>query len=217
MWFLPENNKFVFHHPFRTYIAGPTTCGKTKLVENILINRHKLIDKVIERIVICYKAMQESYENLKILDIDVEFHEGIISSSQFDPKINNLLILDDLMSECKDSNEILKLFTVDSHHRNISVFLISQNIYTKGKCAREINLNSSNMIIFKNPRDNVQISILGRQMFPSRSKAFLEAFKDATVKEHGYLFLDFTQKTPDNLRIQANVSSEKRIIYTINE
>jgi hypothetical protein len=176
-----------------------------------------LIDKVIERIVICYKAMQGSYENLKILDIDVEFHEGIISSSQFDPKINNLLILDDLMSECKDSNGILKLFTVDSHHRNISVFLISQNIYSKGKCAREKNLNSSNMIIFKNPRDAVQISIFGRQMFPSRSKAFLEAFKDATVKEHGYLFLDFTQKTPDNLRIQANVSSEKRIIYTINE
>jgi len=216
MWFLPPLNEHVFFHPFRAYVAGPTTCGKTKLVENIIFNRQNLIDKPIEKIVICYKAMQESYDNLKLLNIEVEFHEGLLDSSHFDPKINNLLILDDLMDECKDSKEILKIFTVDSHHKNISVFLISQNIYTKGKCAREINLNCSNMIIFKNPRDSVQISVLGRQMFPTKSKAFLEAFKDATANQHGYLFLDFTQKTPDNLRIQTNILDKERIIYTIN-
>ena len=73
------------------------------------------------------------------------------------------------------------------------------------------------MILFKNPRDNVQISVLGRQVFPSKTKEFMEAFKDATAKEHGYLFLDFNQKTPDNMSIQTDILGPKRVIYTFNE
>ena len=143
----------------------------------------------------------------------MEFCEGLIDIKKFDATKNNLLIIDDLMEQCKDNNEILNLFTVDSHHRNISVFLVSQNIYTKGKFTRDINLNSSNMILFKNPRDSVQISILARQMFPNRSKAFMEAFMDA-VENYRYIFLDFDLETSDKLRIQTNIVDDKRIIYT---
>jgi hypothetical protein len=125
--------------------------------------------------------------------------------SQFIPNFNNLLVLDDLFEECKDSKEILKLFTIYSHHKSVSVFLINQNIYTKVKCARDINFNTSNMILFKNPRDNVQISVLGRQVFPSKTRAFFEAFKGAPSKEHGYLFLDFNQNTQFNMRVQSNI------------
>jgi hypothetical protein len=138
---------------------------------------------------------------------------GFDRYKKFDATKNNLLIIDDLMEQCKDNNEILNLFTVDSHHRNISVFLISQNIYTKGKFTRDINLNSSNMILFKNPRDSVQISNLARQMFPNRSKAFMEAFMDA-VENYRYIFLDFDLETSDKLRIQTNIVDDKRIIYT---
>ena len=133
----------------------------------------------------------------------------------FNREKNNILIIDDLMEQCRDNKEILNLFMVDSNHKNISVFLVSQNIYIKvysRKCTRDINLNSSNMIIFKNPRDSVQIYVLARQMFPSNSKAFLEAF-DA-VKDHRYIFLDFNHETSDNLRIQTNITEENRIIYT---
>jgi len=72
------------------------------------------------------------------------------------------------------------------------------------------------MIIFKNPRDSNQISVLARQIFPGKSKAFMEAFNDATSKEHGYIFLDFNLKTSEKMRIQTNVADDKRIIYTIN-
>jgi hypothetical protein len=214
MWILPETNEFVFDHPFRAYVCGPSNSGKTKLLENILLNREKLINKPIDRIVFCFREDQDSYKSLR--NDDIEFHKGLIDSSIFDPKFNNLLIIDDLMDECKDSKEILKLFTVESHHRNISVFLVSQNIYTKGQCSRDINLNSSNMIIFKNPRDNIQISVLARQMFPNKSTAFMEAFRDATSIPHGYLFLDFNQKTNDKLRLQTNILRPNRVIYVID-
>ena len=73
--------------------------------------------------------------------------QGIVKLEDFDEKTNNLLILDDLMNECKNSIEILDLFNVKSHHRNISVFLVTQNIFTKGKCTRDLNLNSSCMYL----------------------------------------------------------------------
>ena len=213
MWLLKEHETFIFKHPFRCYIAGPSFSGKTTLIQKILINQQKMINKPIERIVFCYKTMQPGYEVFKYLPIQVEFVEGLIDTNNFDPGINNLLIIDDLMEKCKDNNDILNLFTVDSHHKNISVILVSQNIYTKGKCTRDINLNSSNMIIFKNPRDSVQISILARQMFPNRSKAFMEAFLDA-VETYRYIFLDFDLETSDKLRIQTNIVDDNRIIYT---
>ena len=87
-----------------------------------------MINKPIDRIVFCYKTMQLGYDVFKYLPIHVEFVEGLIDTNIFDPTINNLLIIDDLMERCKDNNDILNLFTVDSHHKNISVILVSQNI-----------------------------------------------------------------------------------------
>jgi hypothetical protein len=128
-----------------------------------LINFNTLINKSIDSKVFCYSVWQEKYELLKYLTIPIEFNQGLIKPEEFDPSINNLLILDDLMQSCKDSMEIYNLFSVDSHHRNISVFLVSQNIFTKGKCTRDLNLNSSYVILFKNLRDQTQINVLSRK------------------------------------------------------
>jgi hypothetical protein len=45
------------------------------------------------------------------------------------------------------------LFTKKSHHRNISVMYIEQNLFHKGKNHRTISLNAHYMVLFKNPRD----------------------------------------------------------------
>ena len=89
-----------------------------------------------------------------------------------------LLIIDDLMSET--DSRVTKLFTKGSHHKNASVIYISQNLFHKGKENRYISLNSHYLILFKNPRDALQITHLGRQIFPDKGKYFREAFTDAT-------------------------------------
>ena len=222
-WVLNNEESFVFKLPFTTYMVGPTGCGKTQLLSQILLNKDGLFNKKVDKIVFCFNVWQSSYEVFKLLEIDVEFFEGLYDLKNFDKTKVNLLIIDDLMEFCKDNKEIQNLFSVDSHHKNISVFLISQNIFIKGKCARDINLNSSNLIIFNNPRDRIQIGIVGRQMLGNgKSKAFMEIFNDATDKEggHGYLFLDFKQETRQRMRIQTNIipsKIERSIIYTINK
>ena len=216
---LKDQEVFVFQHPFRCYISGPSCCGKTELLQKILLNYNSLINKPIDRIVFCYSVWQEKYDLLKYLPI--EFNQGLKKSEEFDPQMNNLLILDDLMQSCKDSMDIFNLFSVDSHHRNISVFLVSQNIYTKGKFTRDLNLNSSYIILFKNLRDQTQINVLARQMFPGKAKEFLKIIEDANLSDngYGYIFLDLNPNTSPDFRIQGNIIEEKdrpRIIYKLD-
>ena len=215
-WFIDEA---IFNHPFTCLLAGPTGAGKTVLLNNILLNKNILVEPKITRIVYCYNSWQPNYDIiLNSSELKIEFFHGLFDIDSFDKNQNNLLILDDLMDECENSKVIKKLFTVDSHHNNISVFLITQNIFPKGKCARDISLNSHYIIIFKNPRDMNQVGVLGRQMFPFNCKFFLEAYQDATEnKAHGYLFIDLKQTTDQKNRIQTGIiPGDERIIYTSN-
>ena len=223
-WFLNEQEKFVFNLPFSTMVVGPSGCGKTALVSRILLNSQQLFDKRVDRIVFCYSVWQPAYEIFKFLPTNVEFVLGLSESLEFSPLKTNVLVIDDLFASAKDSINIQNLFAVESHHKNISVFLIAHNIFTKGHFSRDLSLNSSNLIIFRNPRDSIQVGVLARQIFPNKSKAFMEIFDDATKDvPHGYIFLDFKQSTRSRMRIQSRIvgndnnDQHHRIIYTINE
>jgi hypothetical protein len=90
----------------------------------------------------------------KIIVPFLNFHEGLPTIESFDTH-NQLIILDDLMNETKDNSEILDIFTKKSHHRNISIILLTQNIFAKGSCVRTMSLNSHYLILFNNPRDRL--------------------------------------------------------------
>jgi len=60
----------------------------------------------------------------------------------------------------------------------------------------------------KNPSDKLQVKNLGLQLFPG-SKHFEEAFTDATNQPYGYLLIDLTQTTPDNMRLRGNIFPNK--------
>jgi hypothetical protein len=121
------------------------------------------------------------------------------------------------MVECVKNEDIMNLFTVGSHHKNTSVFFITQNLFSKGKYAREISLNSNYLVMFKNPRDKLQLSILANQMYPNNKNFILESFADATFLPYGYLFFDLKQDTEERNRIQTGILPfQKRLFYTIN-
>ena len=46
------------------------------------------------------------------------------------------------MTEAHDCQTLVKLFTKGSHHRNLTVIYIVQNVFDKGKYSRTISLNS---------------------------------------------------------------------------
>lgn len=181
------------------YVLGPTQCGKTTFVQELLRNQTEMIDPNIERTFFCYSQWQEAYQQIP----GVDFCEGIINFKELDSTKSTLVVIDDLMDSLNE--EVMNLFTKHSHHRNISVAYITQNMFQQSKFNRTMSLNASYMIVFKNPRDMIQIEVLGRQMYGKNHKRFAEAFKLATIKPHGYLLVDLKQETPEKLRLRSDI------------
>ncbi len=71
------------------------------------------------------------------------------------------------------------------------------------------------MIIFRNPRDQQQLQILSRQIYPNNSRFLIDSFEDATKLPYGYLLLDLKQSTENRNRIQTGIlPTQQRIIFT---
>jgi hypothetical protein len=189
----------VWKHPFTSIISGPTGCGKTQFTIKLVKLAKTIISPTPERIVWCYGVYQNVFDGLE----GVEFHEGIPEISMFDGTLRTLLILDDLMIET--DNRVTKIFTKISHHMNVSVLYLSQNLFFGGKQNRTISLNAHYLVLFKNPRDTTQISSLGKQMYPGNSKFLIESFKDATSTPYTYMLIDLKSDTIDIHRIRSNI------------
>jgi hypothetical protein len=138
----------------------------------------------------------------------IEFNQGIpedIDNADYlDVSQRNLLVLDNLMAQsCKDKR-IADLFTKGSHHRNLSIIYIVQNIFHQGKEMRNISLNAHYIVLFKSLRDKQQICMLARQINPGKVQEFM-SYEDATSRPHGYLMLDLKPTTDDQQRLKTNV------------
>jgi hypothetical protein len=195
----------LLRHPATMIVAGPTSCGKTvftvKLVESNVFDVH------FEEIIWCYSESGSVRDRLP----GVIYNEGLPSDDMFDGR-PKLLILDDLMHEAGDS--VAKLFTKKSHHWNISVVLINQNLFPKSQYARDMALNSHYLVLFKNPRDMSQVGHLARQSYPRNPKYFISAYQQATEVPHGYLFIDYKQSTPDNQRLATDIFHEHPVVFS---
>jgi hypothetical protein len=62
------------------------------------------------------------------------------------------------------SKTVSQIFTKISHHANVSVVYLTQNIFYASKENRTITLNAQYIVLFKNVRNKSQIAFLARQM-----------------------------------------------------
>jgi hypothetical protein len=92
---------------------------------------------------------------------------------------------------------VCNLFTKLSHHRNVSVVFITQNLFHKNKFVRTMNLNTHYVVMFKNPRDAGHVAIMAQQMYPDKSQLVVETFEDATKEPYGYQLIDLRPDTDD--------------------
>ena len=191
-------------HPMTCLVAGPSSCGKSSWTKAVI--EHMLIDPPPERIYWYYAEWQPMYEDMG----NVEFIEGLPDMKTLDPKVRNLVVIDDQMEESNKS--VTALFTKGSAHRNTSVMHLVQNAFHKK--GRTISLNCKYLVLFKNPRDASIITHLAKQMYPGHVKYLQEVFEDATARPWGYLLFDLRQQTPEHLRLITNIMpGEQPYVY----
>ena len=129
----PINNSFVgakkdcgdfkMLHPFTCMTVGMSGVGKTYWVMKLLEHAQQSIQPPPERVVWSYSHWQSAYTRLQQILPWIEFVRGIpVDMEQdwyFDPKVNNLFVIDDQMQESSNKDQILNLFTRGSNHRNL--------------------------------------------------------------------------------------------------
>ena len=168
-----------------------------------------------------YGQWQPLYAEMQRIIPDIEFVKGIpvnIEDEQFlNPAIQNLIVIDDLMSEASNDKRICDLFAKGSHHRNLSVICLVQNLYYQGKESRTMSLNSQYLVLFNSPRDQQQTTVLAREMHPGQSEKFLSTYRMATSKPFGYLLIDLKPDTPNDKRLWPNMFKQTNKVPTTEQ
>ena len=112
------------------------------------------------------------------------------------------------------STKVSQLFTTGYHHRNVSLVLITQNLFHQGPSSCDMSLSSMYIVVFKNPRDKTQIVHLARQIYPENISSFHKTYRDVCKDPH-YLFLDFTQSINSLLRFRKIFPGENTEILRL--
>ena len=196
-------------------LYGSTGSGKTFFMRRLLSSDQ--CDKPPKRIVYCYTEWQPVFDEME--REGVEFYEGLPTRDE----VNNwsaerehmIIVLDDMIHLITDNIDVQYYFTATSHHRNISIIIISQNIFAQGKAARTISLNLHYMVLFRNTRDTSQVMTLARQIMPSRTRYFMDAYNKATDRPYGYILVDLSPHTDKTYQLRTCIlPDELCIVYT---
>ena len=184
-------------------VSGPSGAGKSEFVYAVINHSLDLFNTPIEEIYFFYSIQQQRFSTYgdKVTFIEglpsLEFIQSLSESS------HKLVIIDDQQIEACNSTIIADLFTKYSHHRNISVVLVLQNLFHQGKHSRDISLNTNYFVLFKNPRDIHQIKVLSNQL--GLGKGLEAVYKEATTLPYSYLLIDLTPSVEYNHMLRSDI------------
>src|SRR5882757_2915767 len=202
---MSESYDLTLKHPRRFIIYGPSGSGKTTFVEKLLFYMKELFGFYFDNIIYYSGQSFPKFDSIhgirinKIKNIDNIF-------ANIDVNKKHLFIIDDNMHKSANDIIISDLFTKTSHHKNISVIILVQNLFPKSKYMRDISSNSTYIVLMSNPRENLQIKTLSSQIDGANSNFILNCYNEATKnKPFSYLFLDFDQNTSDDVRVRTNI------------
>ena len=151
----------------------------------------------------------------------VEFFEGVPTHDDLKKWLGDqqggILVLDDLMLEGGDDKDILNLFTQYSHHLNVTVFYLYQDMFSKGEYAKTISRNAQYIIVFKNPRDNVALRTLLTEMHPNKKWCpVMDTYNQCAQRPFGYLAIDVNPASRDDTRLVVTCCNTK-VVFAVTD
>jgi hypothetical protein len=196
--------------PARVAIIGSSGSGKTTLLSQLILHEN-LFNPKPDTILYCAKIEESVPVSLRSR---VTFHSGLPDNlKNLNPDGKNfMVVIDDLMNESLNSEEVQDLFLF-GRHRNISVVLLTHNIFPRLKYARDISLNTSHFFIMKPSRDLLQLNVLNRQILPDDPHFFSRVFSQHITKPYSYLLIDLAPTTPSLLRFRTNIFDKKISVF----
>ena len=207
-----RTSAFQFRTPCSVLIVGPSGSGKTVFTTRLLTDNVDLFASRPAKIHYCYGSWQKSFETLK--KAGVTFSAGVPTEEELDKRFprGGVLVMDDLMTEGNNDKTVLDIFTKHSHHRNITVLYLCQDMFPPGKFAKSISRNAHYIVAFKNPRDQLGVRNVVLQAFPLKWQTVLDVFRRATSRPFGYLVLDLHPASSDDKRLVSHLLKDEGYI-----
>ena len=203
--------------PFNMLIAGPTQSGKTTWVSRLLLYSEDLLEHP-PRIIHWYTPHRYPPLELEKLGNRLFPHAGLPwdgddeEEEGAEPRAGDVIVIDDFAEETANSKELTRFLTKNSHHKNVSVIVLTQNLFWGGKETRTQSLNMHYLVLMRQARDHKQIRTLGRQLTQTDKeyRAFLEAYNDATCsRAFSYLLVSMHPRDDRQLLLRSTIFPEE--------
>ena len=115
-----------------------------------------------------------------------------------------MLIFDDSCEEICNSKAFVDIATA-GRHRGLSTIYIKHNFFHQSKLVRDVELQNTHIVLFKSPRDVMQVTTLSTQL--GLGSELADRYRDATSVPFGHLLIDLSPRTDDRLRYCTNSGS----------
>jgi len=205
-----SSEELKFRLQFGMVVSGPSSSGKTTWLLRFLKHVNSLVTPAPASILYAYGQYHDNVPRLEAAGVST--YPGLPDDGCLKKfKKPTLLVLDDFMGKA-DERYLTDLYTKKSHHQNIGVILLTQNIFDKSlKVARN---NSQYIVLMKAPSAALGIRTLGSQLFLGQIKYFIDAYGQATERPYGYLLLDMHASSDPAFRLRSNVfPSEHQVVF----
>ena len=185
---------------FKLFISGPSRCGKTFFVADLLQNIQTFAKQPPSQVIYIYKVWQTKFDEMKsVVHIFMQDEKNIIDKiKEYATGVPILIVFDDMINS-SSLNDLASLFTVDARHMNMSLVFLTQRMFVNDEHFRQISQNCDYFIVFKNPRNSSEIRTLAQQITPG-SLHLINMYIEATKDPFSYLFINLTQECPPEVK-----------------
>ena len=121
-----------------------------------------------------------------------------------------LLIFDDSCEEICNSKAFVDIATA-VRHRGLSTIYIKHNLFHQSKLGRDVQLQNTHIVLFKSPRDVMQVTTLSTQL--GLGSELVDWYRDATSVPFGHLLIDLSPRTDDRLHYCTDSGSVPSKFY----
>ena len=108
-----------------------------------------------------------------------------------------LLIFEDSCEGICISKAFVDIVT-HGRHQGLSTICTKHNLFRQSKLGRDVELQSTHIVLFKTPRDVMQVTTLSTQL--GLGSELVDWYRDATSVSFGHLLIDLSPRTDDRLR-----------------
>ena len=179
-------------------LAGPSETGKSQPLYNWLKigTFQPKFDKMFfyPHSQPLYDVMQKEIENFEFLrGVNFEFIDSLKNNGT-----KYLLIFDDSCEEICKSKAFVDIATA-GRHRGFSTIYIKHNLFHQSKLGRDVELQNTHIVLFKSPRDVMQITTRSTQM--GLGLELVDWYRDTTRVPFGYLLIDLSPRTKKSITL----------------